>query len=176
MFSLVFRHLVDFQYLPVYGFLATLLILSIAACNGGGTQFQAPTAKKITTADLQKLRWIEGSWRGTGVNQPPFFERYRFESDTILAVDHFEDETLAKVTKTSKYELKDGEFRDLDGSHVATALDDNMITFEPLKAGSNVYGWKRDSKDAWTAVLSWQASGNRPAGERIYKLERFPKP
>ena len=53
----------------------------------------------LRPSDLQKLRWIEGTWRGTGIkDQPPFFERYRFESDTVLAVDGFEDEKLTKVT------------------------------------------------------------------------------
>ena len=158
-------------------FLTAVLLLFFAACGGGQQSFQPPTPKTLTAADLQKLRWIEGSWRGTGVNQPPFFERYRFENDTTLAVDHFEDETLAKVTSTSRYELKNGEFRDGSGSrgYVATALDDSSISFEPLSAGSNSFMWKRDSKDSWTAHLSWPASGDKPAGNRIYKMERWPK-
>lgn len=170
MFSANFRQLTHTRRIHVL-FLA-LLLLS-AACNSGQQQTQAPKPKTLTAADLQKLRWIEGSWRGTGVNQPPFFERYRFENDTTLAVDHFEDEALTKVTNTSRYELKNGEFR--DASHVATALDDGSITFEPLSAGSNSFTWKRESKDSWTALLAWPASGNRSAGERTYNLERWPK-
>ena len=94
----------------------------------------APTPKNIAPADLQKLRWIEGSWRGTGVDQPPFFERYRFESDTVLAVDSFDDEKLTKVSDTTRFELKDGEFGGGgEGSrYVAVALDDNLITFAPV--------------------------------------------
>src|SRR4030095_14663070 len=107
----------------------------------------SPTPKSITAADLQKLRWIEGSWRGTGVNQPPFFERYRFESDTVLAVDSFEDEKLAKVTDTSRFELKDGAFRGGgEGSYVAVALDDKLITFAPVTKARNYFTWKYESK------------------------------
>ena len=167
MFSSAFRR---FLYA---GFPTAVLLLSVSACNSGQQSFQPPKPKTLTAADLQKLRWIEGSWRGTGVEQSPFFERYRFENDTTLAVDHFENETLGKITSTSRYELKNGEFQ--DGSCVATALDDNSILFEPLKAGSNSFVWKRESKDSWTAVLSWQASGNRPAGQRTYQMERWPK-
>ena len=155
-----------------YGFLTVVLLLSLVACDSG-QEYTPPKPKTLTAADLQKLRWIEGSWRGTGVNQPPFFERYRFENDTTLAVDHFEDETLAKVTSTGKYELKNGEFR--NDSYVATAIDDNSISFEPLRAGSNSFIWKRESKDSWTANLRWPASGNKPAGERTYNMERWPK-
>lgn len=173
MFSSAIRQLVYARFIQIYGLLMVVLLLSLAACSRGQQSFQAPKPKTLTAADLQKLRWIEGSWRGTGVNQPPFFERYRFENDTTLAVDHFADETLAKVTETSRYELKNGEFQ--DGSYVATALDDSSITFEPLRAGSNSFIWKRESKDSWTAHLSWPASGNKPAGERTYNMERWPK-
>jgi hypothetical protein len=136
----------------------------------------SPTPKSITAADLQKLRWIEGSWRGTGVNQPPFFERYRFESDTVLAVDSFEDEKLARVTETSRFELKDGEFGggDEGSRYVAVALDDKLITFAPVLKARNSFTWKRESKDSWTAILKWPANKDKPAGERVYNMVRWP--
>ena len=175
MFASTFRQLVYVRYIQICTVLMVVLLLSLAACNRG-QQDQAPKPKTLTAADLQKLHWIEGSWRGTGVNQPPFFERYRFENDTTLAVDHLEDETLAKVTETGRYELKNGEFRSGSGSrgYVATALDDSSITFESLSVRSK-FIWKRESKDSWTAHLSWLASGDKPAGERTYKMERWPK-
>ena len=67
------------------------------------------TPAKLTAEDLKKLRWIEGTWRGTGVNQPAFFERYRWENDTTLAVDSFENEKLEKVTDRP-VRIKGGEF------------------------------------------------------------------
>jgi hypothetical protein len=140
--------------------------------SAAATPAQTPTPSKITTADLKKLRWIEGSWRGTGVNQPPFFERYRFESDTVLAVDGFEDEKLAKVTGTTRFELKDGEFGGgSEGSRwVAVALDDNLITFAPVLKARNSFTWKSESKDSWTAILKWPATKDKPAGERVYNI------
>ena len=132
---------------------------------------------QITAADLQKLRWIEGSWRGTGVNQPPFYESYRFESDTVLAVEGFDDEKLTKSNGIGRFELKGGEFGGGgEGRYVAVALDDNSITFAPVLKARNSFTWKRESKDAWTAILKWPANKDKPAGERIYNLERWPKP
>jgi len=160
--------------------LGFLIVAAVAGCSGGRSQTnsagQNPNAK-ITAEQLRKLRWIEGSWRGTGVNQQPFFERYRFESDTVLAVDGLENEKLEKVTDTTRFELKDGEFGGgSEGSrYVATVLDDNSITFEPRIKARNSFTWKRESKDAWTAILKWPAAGNKPAGERIYNMERWPK-
>jgi hypothetical protein len=80
-------------------------VFIFASCHSESAQ-----TRKFTTADVQKLRWIEGTWRGTGDVDKPFFERYRFEGDSVLLVDGFEDETLAKVTDTTRFELKDGEF------------------------------------------------------------------
>lgn len=142
------------------------------------TPTPTPAPRRITTADLQKLRWIEGSWRGTGKDQPPFFERYRFESDSVLAVDSFDDEKLSKVTDTTRFELKDGEFGGGgEGSrYVAVALDDNLITFDPVLKARNSFSWKRESKDSWTAILKWPATKDKPAGERVYNMVRWPKP
>lgn len=94
-----------------------------------------PTPKHIAPADLAQLRWIEGSWRGTGGGVPPFYERYKFENDSTLIVETLADETLSKVTDVSRFELKNGQFGSLtdDSGSVATALDQNSITFSRLE-------------------------------------------
>jgi hypothetical protein len=165
------------KYLVILPLVVSGLLILIAR---GGTIVDSqgqpkPTPAKLTAADLEKLRWIEGTWRGTGGGVEPFFERYRFENATTLAVDGFENEKLEKVTDTTRYELKDGEFGGgSEGSrYVAIAIDDNSITFAPAVKARNSFIWRRDSKDSWTAILSWPASGNKPAGERTYKLERI---
>jgi len=155
-------------------FLIALLLLCITSC-AIGQQVQTPQPKLITTVDLQQLRWIEGSWRGTGVDQAPFFERYRFENETTLAVDTLEGE---KVTDTTRFELKNGEFGGgSEGSrYVATALDENSITFAPVTKARNSFRWQRATADAWKAVLNWPATKDKPAGERVYNMERWPRP
>lgn len=152
-----------------------LMLIWMVALGCASRPGQTP-AKNLTAADLQKLRWIEGTWRGSGVNQPPFFERYRFESDSVLAIDSFDDEKLTKVTDTTRYQLKDGEFGGgSDGArYAASVLDDNSITFLPVVKARNSFVWKRESKDAWTAIIRWPATNNKPAGERIYNMVRMP--
>ena len=134
------------------------------------------TPAKLTAEDLKKLRWIEGTWRGTGVNQPAFFERYRWENDTTLAVDSFENEKLEKVTDTTRFELKDGEFGGgSEGArYVATALDDKSITFGPVIKARNDFVWKYESKDAWTAIIKPLPRPDRPVKDIIYNMERLP--
>lgn len=153
------------------------LLAVVLLCFSGtqvGTQTATPKPKTLTAADLQKLRWIEGSWRGSGDKQPAFFERYRFENDTTLAVDSLEAD---KVTDTTLFVLKDGEFGGgSEGSRwVATSLDDNSITFEPVTKARNSFRWQRETKDSWKAVLKWPATKDKPAGERVYQMERWPR-
>ena len=139
------------------------------------TTLPSPTPKHITPADLSKLRWIEGSWRGTGGDVAPFYERYKFENDSTLVVETLADETLTKVSDVSRFELKDGHFgysADDSGS-VATALDDNSITFEPLGKSRNSFRWQRESDNSWKAILNW-TDKNGAAKERIYLMERWP--
>ena len=131
---------------------------------------------KFTTADLRKLRWIEGTWRGTGDVDKPFFERYRFEGDSVLAVDGFADETLTKITETTRFELKDGEFGGgNEGSRwVAKTIDNRGVEFIPAANVRNSFKWERESKDIWKATIMLPANETKPARQRVYRMERIP--
>jgi hypothetical protein len=156
-----------------------LLVICVLLIGLGCTQESVPQvrAKKLTAADLEKLRWIEGTWRGTGDADKPFFERYRFENATTLAVDSFDNEKLEKVTDTTLFELKDSEFGGgSEGSRwVASALDDKSVTFLPVTKARNAFRWESVDKDEWKAVLNWPATADKPARERVFKMERWPK-
>jgi hypothetical protein len=151
---------------------AALLVLLFAACQRSpDAQTNRAEAKKFSTAEIAKLKWIEGTWRGSGVDQKPFFERYRFENESILLVDSFPDEKLDKISETSRFELKDGLFG--NGDYVASSIDDNGINFEPVKNAKNSFRWERVSDNLWKATLKWPADGNKPARERVYNMERI---
>jgi len=165
--------------------LLLLALMNFAACAKTESQPAAqspspaaaspsPVPKQITPGDLAKLRWIEGTWRGTGGDVPPFFERYKFENETTLLVETLADETLSKVSDQSRFELKDGHFGySAEGSgSVATALDDTSITFEPTGKSRNSFRWQRESANSWKAVLKW-TDKNGAAKERIYSMERL---
>ena len=141
-------------------------------------QQPAPQPQRISADDLKKLRWIEGAWRGTGDVDKPFFERYRFESETTLAVESFTDETLGKTDDVTRFELRDGVFGNRgDGARwAATELDDNSVTFSPVAKARNTFRWQRESADVWKAVLDYPASEGKPARQRVYRMERLPRP
>ena len=131
--------------------------------------------KQITPAELSKLRWIEGTWRGTGGQVTPFYERYKFENDTTLLVETLADESASKVTDESRFALKDGHFGSgtPEAGSVATALDDNSISFAPLGKG-NFFRFQRESEKSWKAILNW-TDKNGVAKERVYLMERLGK-
>ena len=152
-----------------------LQILFAFALFTTATCIDPAQTRKFTSADIQKLRWIEGTWRGTGDVGKPFFERYRFEGDSVLAVDGFEDETLKKVTDTTRFELKDGEFGGgNEGSRwVARSIDDHSIEFGPAVNVKNSFRWERESKDVWKATIMLPANETKPARQMVYKMERM---
>jgi hypothetical protein len=133
-------------------------------------------AKRISAGELAKLRWIEGTWRGTGDIETPFYERYYFVGDSTLIVEGLADETLSKVTEVTRFELKDEAFGNGgEGSRwVATQLEDEYVTFEPIARARNTFRWQRESKDTWKAILNWPANDKNPARQRIYLMERMP--
>jgi len=160
---------------------SSLVLLTVAGCarNQSGSLAQkppvpSPSPKPITTADLVKLRWIEGSWRGTGDEQPPFYERYKFENDSTLVVETLADETMSKVTEVDRFELKNGQFGKsaTDSGSVAIALDDNSITFAPLGKSRNFFRFQRESANSWRAILNW-TDKDGAAKERVYRMERI---
>ena len=157
-------------------------VLTVAGCGrkspgnlGQKTSTPSPSTapKHITTADLAKLRWIEGSWRGTGDGQAPFYERYKFENDSTLVVEGLADETMSKVNDVSRFELKDGHFGSgtADSGSVATAIDDDSISFAPLGKG-NFFRFQRETANSWKAILNWTDKTGAPK-ERIYHMERL---
>jgi hypothetical protein len=152
--------------------LPILLVVTVVALTSCTSSAQT---KKFTTADLQKLRWIEGTWRGTGDTNKPFFERYRFEGDSVLAVDGFEDETLKKITETTRFELKDGEFGggNEGARYVAISIDDRAIEFGPAIKVKNGFRWERGAKDVWKATILLPATAEKPARQLVYRMERL---
>jgi hypothetical protein len=164
-----------------------LAALALAACDppprAPATPAPAPAAApasatpqapaRITVADFRKLRWIEGSWRGSGSGQAPFHERYRFPDDSTLVVDTFPDSTLSTVSESTRFELRGGTLGNPGTVRwVASRLDDRAVDFVPVAGARNTFTWRFESPDRWTALLHWPARDTRPARDATYDMER----
>lgn len=157
-----------------------LTAMLFVVCGGRAQEGAQGAPQRVEAAELKKLRWIEGTWRGTGDVEKPFFERYYFENETTLVVEGFPDETVSKANDVTKFVLKEGQFgNEGDGSRwAASQLDDNAITFVPVAKARNWFRWERRTQDEWKAVIGFPANDKGPARERVYKMERWsaPKP
>lgn len=151
-----------------------LAVLALAACDPPPSPPPGPGgAARISVAEFRRLRWIEGSWRGSGSGQAAFFERYRFADDSTLVVDSFADSTLAAVSESTRFELRGGRLGNPGNVRwVASRLDDRAVTFVPVAGARNTFTWRYDARDRWTALLHWPASDTRPERSATYTMER----
>jgi hypothetical protein len=131
----------------------------------------------FTKADFEKLRWLEGTWRGSdGNGQNPFFERYRFVGDGKIEIDPFSDSTLSKVVSQSNVYLENSEIIHKNGTMLWTAskLDGLLIEFAPKEKATNSFAWQKESADVWTARLAGKDAQGKPT-ENVYRMERIKK-
>ena len=132
---------------------------------------QSTPSKKITAADVAKLKWIEGTWRGMDGDKP-FYERYKIE-ETAMVVESLKADGSVNG-EPERFELKDGEFGKDEGDQrsVASEITADHIQFVPAAGGrTNSFRFERQPNNTWRAVLDWPAKGDKPARQRIYIME-----
>lgn len=144
--------------------IATLLVAtSVAgAQQANGTALTPPpkavagTAIVVSKAQLTSLRWLEGTWRGTGGGVPAFAEGYKFVNDTTIEISFYSDSAATKVSSTGKMTLAAGQlFYAGNGTeYVATKIAPKSVTFVPKGTnGKNQFEWTMNTPTEWTAVL-----------------------
>ncbi|HEX8734850.1 MAG TPA: hypothetical protein VF721_05960 [Pyrinomonadaceae bacterium] len=129
----------------------------------------------FTKADFEKLRWLEGTWRGTdtdGKNQ--FYERYRPVDEAKIETESFSDAALSEIDRRSITYLENGSIYHRDGDLLwtATKLDDSTIEFAPKEKAAHSFRWKKESADVWTATMSAK-DAHGSTHETVYRLERI---
>ena len=132
---------------------------------------QSTPSKKFTAADVAKLKWIEGTWRGMDGDKP-FYERYKVE-ETAMVVETLKADGSVDG-EPDRFELKDGEFGKGVGDRrsAASEITADYIQFVPAVRGKlNNFRFERQSNNTWRAVLEWPAKGDKPAGQKIYIME-----
>jgi hypothetical protein len=132
---------------------------------------QATPSNKFTAADVAKLKWIEGTWRGMDGDKP-FYERYKLE-ETALVVEGLNADGSIKG-EPDRFELKNGEFGKGEGDKrsAASEITADYIQFVPAVPGKmNRFRFERQSNGTWRAVLEWPAITDKPARQKIYIME-----
>jgi hypothetical protein len=93
-------------------------------------------------------------------------------------VKAFSDSTLRRVNDSTFYDLRGGRLasRGEGARWAATALNGRSVTFAPLARVRNHFVWRRESADAWTALLTWPAAAGSPARARTFAMRRWRAP
>lgn len=149
----------------------------VAACsnaqvaNTQGPFAQATPSNKFTAADVAKLKWIEGTWRGMDGDKP-FYERYKVEP-TALVVEGLKADGSVQG-EPDRFELKNGEFGQGEGDKrsAASEITADYVQFVPAVAGKmNRFRFERQANGTWRAVLEWPATPDKPARQKVYVME-----
>jgi len=164
------------RYNKALVFAAITISLIVAGCSTAQVVTQQPAAQstpsnKFTAADVAKLKWIEGTWRGMDGDKP-FYERYKVE-ETALVVETLKADGT-RDGEPDRFELKDGEFGKGEGNKrsAASEITADYIQFVPAVPGKmNLFRFERQPNGTWRAVLDWPATADKPARHKIYIME-----
>ena len=126
---------------------------------------QAASPARVTLADFQGLRFLEGSWQGSGYQPGPFYESYRFVNDSTLEMAGWTDSTFTRKSDSTRYMFRNGEIRSGGGEAAVVRIDSLGYHFQRLSGQASGWVFRRISQDRWTATL------NR--GRTVYTLDRI---
>jgi hypothetical protein len=144
-------------------------VLVLAVLVGCAPKQDRPQA--VSLADFQQLRWIEGTWRGSGGDYAAFFEEYRFVDDSTIQMKSFADSSLATVSDSSRIELRGGGVNSRSArSTYAGEVTAGRIAFKRPGSTAGGHTFERVSDDHWTATLHPATAGGR---ETVYQMRRI---
>ena len=156
--------------------LATALATSALAAPLTRGRAQASPRGQPTTpfaaADLAKLRWLEGTWRGSAPGEADIYERYRFLNDSTVEITYFSDSTLMHPTNHGRVYLSVGHIYHTmgPGRWGATHVDADGAYFVPQVNAQNTFAWTHQSPDAWTITLRSGFAGRDRVS--VYQMRR----
>lgn len=137
-------------------------------------QDRARPSNKFTPADVARLKWIEGTWRGLD-GYKPFYERYTFDGTTMI-VESLNADGMPDG-EPGRFELMNGEFGKGEGETrvAASELTANHVQFVPAVPGGrrNSFRFERQPDGTWNALLEWPATDDKPAQRKVFRMERW---
>lgn len=150
------------------------IIVASSCRTRQGPEGSVIKGKEFSQSDFQKLRWLEGTWRGSAGGEGAFYEGYRFINDTTIEIEFFTDSTLSKSNGSGMVRLSDNSIINGAGSTFwsATSVDNTSIHFAPKQNASNYFSWEKESNDVWHARLKNVDSQGRQI-ETVYRMERY---
>lgn len=136
-----------------------LVVMVVGACSPssqadrtlpGDASGDAASATHYTVSDFQRLRFLEGDWRGQGADTSRFYESYRFADDSTIDMTAWTDSTLTTAKERSQYMLRDGAIVTNSGGRLVSADS----TGHHFQAPTYAWTFQSVSPDRWTARVS----------------------
>jgi acetyl esterase/lipase len=130
---------------------------------------------QFSRSDFQKLRWLEGTWRGSGGGSEAFYERYHFINDSTIEIEYFgKDQTLTQLKRKGSVSLQGRAIVDRHESAVwaAISVDEKSVHFAPKDSVHNSFSWEKQSADLWIAHLNITDSQGKQR-ELVFRMERI---
>jgi hypothetical protein len=155
--------------------MSAVIVAGAAILSAGTAHAQSQRGQPRTpfaTSDFGKLRWLEGTWRGTAAGHEPFYERYHFVNDSTAQITYFNDSTLSRPTGEGRVYLTVGRIYHTfgPGRWGATHVDSSDVFFIPQVNAHNTFAWRRETPDTWTATLRTGLSGHSRV--TVYSMTR----
>lgn len=150
-----------------------ILLMFIAAASAGQVAAQQATPARVDESGWRAMRWLVGSWRGSGGAYPEFFEDYRLVDDSTMRQRSLADGTFAAATDSSDIEWRGGVVHKLRGGTVRSIVArvaGDTIRFEPRSGSRGGFTWIRVSPDEWIAVLDPAAPAAAPVTYRLRRV------
>jgi hypothetical protein len=163
---------------------ATMGLVAVACGKGDGGHGDSTAAAAalvadatpatVSVAEFQKLRWINGPWRGFMSNGEKFYEWYRFLDDSTIQKTEHPDSTFGTPSSESRIILRNGIVVDSSArsSYVATRWDTTGVDFAPRRGATNSFTWAKEGPTQWSATIRWTDKDGRPQTV-VYALHRF---
>lgn len=121
-------------------------------------------------ADLQKIKWIAGKWKGMD-DDKPFYEIYEFINDSTIKITNYELKEDSNDSTNSYIDnlfWQDGLYFLGANKDWATGLiEDSVIQLQPNSDRiHNDITWQLKTDGSWDAVLT------SPKGVKIYHMQK----
>ena len=152
------------------GLSALALVMTWSSVAVPASQIGEPR-RDYKLADFAKLRWVEGTWQGSGAGYDAFYERYRFVNVSTIEMTSFSDASLKTVSDRATIALRNGRIYDEGAGgksrYEAARVKAGVVEFVPVRGANNSFRFTRMSKDKWTATL------RAPSGKKtVYEMRR----
>jgi hypothetical protein len=154
-------------------FAASAGLLALSSMPLGAQGSRAVPRTPYSSADLSKLKWLEGTWVGTSTEEAATYQRIHFADDSTIVITYYRDPSFTQETGTGRLYVSVGRIYHTFGSNrwVATRVDTDGIYLVPqTSTANNNFAWSYQSPDTWTTTMRTGAGGH----ERVivYSMKR----